>query len=220
MNPKLIFKSFQRSLKFLLLLSLFFGISNCKRDIDGPCDMSDIDFDTSYFEKNEKALLPDWKGDSLFFYSDAGDTAYLFCKYQGLGITTEFIHNGSSSCNWTYTYPYESFGATYGSNHPELNNIGIRIYKETYLGQQTPPFKQAVIDISVGTSAIGWYSLLDFDGKTLPNDSVLLANGKYESGWVKDSKTLRPIMNLKVGLIVIERKNVKKWTLFRYTLNN
>jgi hypothetical protein len=215
MNPKLIFKSFQRSLKFLLLLSLFFGLSNCKKDIDGPCDMSDIDFDTSYFEKNEKALPPDWKGDSLFFYSDAGDTAYLFCKYQGLGITTEFIHNGSSSCNWTYTYPYESFGATYGSNHPELNNIGIRIYKETYLGQQTPPFKQALIIIPNW----GNYLLLEFDGETFPNDSVVLSNGQIERGFLSSDNNL--LLNLKVGLLKIGRYNkIKKWTLYRYTLNN
>jgi len=216
MNPKLIFKSFQSSLKFLLLLSLFFGISNCKRDIDGPCDMSDIDFDTSYFEKNEKALLPDWKGDSLFFYSDAGDTAYLFCKYQGLVIETEFLHNGSFSCSWTYTYPYELFGATYGSNYPELNNIGINIYKENYLWQQTPPFRQATISIPKW----GNYRLLEFDGKSLPNDSVLLANGKIESGLVKEDVSSKIVMNLNLGIIKLEKKSGKKWTLFRYTLNN
>jgi hypothetical protein len=197
-------------------VSLFFGISNCKRDIDGPCGMTDKTFDTSFFEKNEKDLIPDWEGDSLFFYSDAGDTAYLFCKYQGLVIETEFLHNGSFSCSWTYTYPYELFGATYGSNYPELNNIGINIYKENYLWQQTPPFRQAFIEI------LNWntYNLLVFDGKTIPNDSVLLANGKYEKGWIREDVSSKTVMNLNVGIIKLENKSGKKWTQFRYTLNN
>jgi len=218
MNPKRILKPLQRILKFLLLVSLFFGLSNCKKDIDGPCDMSDIDFDTSYFEKNEKALLPDWKGDSLFFYSDAGDTAYLFCKYQGLGIATKYVDSGTNWCNWTYTYPYESFGATYSSNNQELNNIGIQIYKESYSqdDQSNPPLRQAKIDIS----KYGIYDLLIFDGKIQPDDSVLLTNGKYEVGILDDSKIIRTTMNLNVGLMIMETKNVKKWTLFRYTLNN
>ncbi len=165
MNPKLIFKSFQSSLKFLLLLSLFFGISNCKRDIDGPCGMTDKTFDTSFFEKNEKDLLPDWEGDSLFFYSDAGDTAYLFCESQGLGIVTKYYKSGSTWCSWTDTYPYEAFGATYSSNNPELDDIGIEIYKESYSQshQSNPPLRKAKILVP----NVGIYSLLEFDEKTL-----------------------------------------------------
>ncbi len=220
MNPKLIFKPFYTSLKLLLLLSIFFGISNCKRDIDGPCDKSNIYYDTSYFEKNERDLLPDWEGDSLFFYSDAGDTAYLFCKSQYLGITYDYPgRNGSTWCSWTETYPYESFGATYSSNNSELNNISIQIYKESYskYDQSNPPFRQAKIDIS----KYGIYDLLIFDGKIQPDDSVLLTNGKYEVGILDDdSKIIRTTMNLNVGLMIMETKNVKKWTLFRYTLVN
>jgi hypothetical protein len=214
MNPKLFFKPFQRSLKFLLLVSLFFGISNCKRDIDGPCGMTDKTFDTSFFEKNEKDLLPDWEGDSLFFYSDAGDTAYLFCRYQGIGIAADYGGGGPTWCSWIDTYPYESFGATYSSNNSELDDIGIKIYKESYRDQWNPPLRQALIRVP----KVGNYTLFEFDSKTLPNDSVSLANGQIEVGRISGEDVT---MNLKVGILKIKRySNGKKWTLFRYTLNN
>ncbi len=214
MKNYLTFKHLQRSLKFLLLLSLFFGVSNCKRDIDGPCGMTDKTFDTSYFEKNEKDLLPDWEGDSLFFYSDAGDTAYLFCKSQGLGFAADYGGGGSTWCSWTDTYPYEGFGATYSSNNSELDDIGIEIYKESYRDQWSPPLRKAKILIP----KVGIYNLLEFDEKTIPDDSIVLANGQIERGRISDEDLT---MNLKVGILKIKRySDGKKWTLFRYTLNN
>jgi hypothetical protein len=186
--------------------------------MDGPCDEPDKTYDTSYFEKNEKDLIPDWEGDSLFFYSDAGDTAYLFCESQGFGIVNKYYKSGSTWCSWTDTYPYQGFGATYSSNNLELDDLQIDIYKESYSqdDQSNPPIRQAKIDIS----KYGIYDLLIFDGKIQPDDSVLLTNGKYEVGILDDSKIIRTTMNLNVGLMIMETKNVKKWTLFRYTLNN
>ena len=218
MKNYLTFKHLQRSLKLLLLLSLFFGISNCKRDIDGPCGMTDKTFDTSFFEKNEKDLLPDWEGDSLFFYSDAGDTAYLYCEIQELLISKNWGQSGDATCRWNIYQPYEKFLAIYRSNNPELNNLQIEIYKESYSqsGQSNPPIRQAKIEISNWNT----FKLLVFDGKTAPNDSILLANGEYEKGWIREDIDRKTIINLNVGLIKMEMKNVKKWTLFRYTLNN
>ncbi len=216
MKNYLTFKHLQRSLKFLLLLSIFFGISNCKRDIDGSCDQSDIYYETSYFEKNERDLLPDWEGDSLFFYSDAGDTAYMFCKSQHLGITKDYNRSGSTWCSWKVHAPYESFGANYSSNNSELDNTLIHIYKEPYSDKSPPPFRYAWVTI------YGWnsYTLLEFDGKALPEDSVRLANGKFEKGLIRDYVSKKTVMNLNTGIIILENKSGKKWTLYRYTLAN
>ena len=216
MKNYLTFKHLPRSLKLLLLLSIIFGINNCKRDMDGPCDKSDIYYDTSYFEKNERDLLPDWEGDSLFFYSDAGDTAYLYCEIQELLISKNWGESGDATCRWNIYQPYEKFLAIYRSNNPELNNLQIEIYKESYSksDQSNPPIRQALIR----SPKVGNYTLFDFDGKTLPNDSVSLANGQIEVGRISGEDVT---MNLKVGILKIKRySDSKKWTLYRYTLTN
>jgi hypothetical protein len=184
--------------------------------MDGPCDKSDIYYDTSYFEKNERDLLPDWEGDSLFFYSDAGDTAYLYCEIQELLISKNWGESGDATCRWNIYQPYEKFLAIYRSNNPELNNLQIEIYKESYSqsGQSNPPLRQAKIRVP----KVGNYTLFDFDGKTIPDDSIVLANGQIERGRISDEDLT---MNLKVGILKIKRySDGKKWTLYRYTLAN
>lgn len=197
-------------IKWIFLLLILSQFIECKRSGDG-CPGKIID--STHFDSSEKAKIPDWLGDSLFFYSDAGDTAYLVCTGQYGGYQLYGTVAGlDAECGQYYFPYYPEYGYTYLSNHPDLNGIRVVIYKESNAYQifPGPPTSYFLIN------KIDRNKLANLEGNNAPTDSVFLNNGIYEYGWFTFSKGVS--INLSVGLIRINRGS-KRWTIYKYKLN-
>jgi hypothetical protein len=212
MKHKIIFKPLQRSLKFLLLLSLFFGISNCKRD-DGCNKAYETYFDSSFFDSSELVLIPDWVGDSLFYYSNEGDTAYLHCYSRYYGFRPDVGGSKNVTCEYYEYYHYPFYLYYFESNVPELDVMQIEIYKESLMNRSKEKAKSYLVAKKMVDFPL---ELLGSD--SLANDSIILEDGSLEKGFL--SATSSYSLNLRIGFLRIKRLNGKKWTLYRYTLAN
>ena len=199
----------------LLMLAFIFLFENCKRKDEcegvlGPPPNS------THFDSLELSKIPDWKGDSLFFYSDAGDTAYMYCYDQSPPNNYESeSYINPLPCNYTsYSYyPYQAY--YYRSNEPTLNGLYVEFYKEAigYQWGPGPPVSRVLIPKLDG------FTLNEFGFNVTPNDSVKLEDGSISFGWKnRDAATT---MNLKFGFLKINfQKSLVKWTIYKYKLKN
>lgn len=201
----------------VLICILFFD--NCRqRDECEGSPKSNYNYDSTHFDSSELIKIPDWQGDSLYFYSDVGDTAYMFCAWQSPPNSFAILTGGSNAlpCPYVLNFCHPSQRYTYQSNEPSLNGLQIHIYKESNGSKQFPtgpPLSRMVI----GSYDYGAIWLSDYGDTIPPADSVIISNGFIEHGWQTSDGT---IFNIKVGILILNKPNSKKWTLFKYKLNN
>jgi hypothetical protein len=200
--------------KAALLLLLVMSFSYCRR---GGNDCPEITRDSTHFDSSELAKIPDWLGDSLFFYSDAGDTAYMVCteqygKYKSYGTAA----GSDPECGQNYFPYYPEYGYYYLSNHPDLNGIRVLIYKESNAYQNIPGKPTSFLIFYTSKSFLDGHLLSDLQKGNL-NDSITIYNGSVIYGW--KNRDMLTTLNLQVGLFKINSLNSRKWVLFNYSLN-
>jgi hypothetical protein len=210
-------KAYPKFLKVILLLICILFFDNCRRrdECEGSPN-SNYNYDSTHFDSSEQAKIPDWQGDSLYFYSDVGDTAYMYCDWQSSPNRYEYDKGGAYlPCPYDLWSWHPSVYYYYHSNEPSLNGLEIHIYKESNAKKWEPNGPpQSWIVIRQFASQF----LSNIGGNNLPNDSVILINGFVEKGWTTFTKTAS--LNLNVGIIKLNPEIGKKWTLFNYKLNN
>lgn len=194
-----------------MLTLLIINLSNCRKNHDG-CPETTID--STHFDSSELAKIPDWKGDSLFFYSNAGDTAYMVCTVQYGGYESYDGGGGyDAECgNNRFSY-YPEYNYKYISNHPDLNGIRVVIYKESNAYHPMPGPPTAIIDIN----KLGNFLLSDLGNSKLFNDSISFENKQTLYGRWNMSEDCS--LNINYGFLKIILSNGRKWTLFDYSLN-
>lgn len=211
-------KAYPRFLNVLLVLFCLLFFDNCRRrdECEGS-PKSNLNYDSTHFDSSEQAKIPDWQGDSLYFYSDAGDTAYMYCNWQSPPNNFEIQSRSSGTfpCPYleNFCYPFQQYN--YHSNEPTLNDFQIIFFKESNLINQFPKEPPKAY---LALSQYDYQLLSDVGFNNLTNDSVLLMNGLIEKGWSTANKTSS--LNLNVGILKLNIKRGKKWTLFKYKLNN
>jgi hypothetical protein len=195
-----------------MLTLLIISLSNCRKD-NKVCP--EVTFDSTHFDNNEFAKIPDWKGDSLFFYSDAGDTAYMVCTEQYGDYKSYGTAAGSDvECGQRKFYYYPEYNYSYKSNHPDLNGIRVVIYKESNAYQISggPPLSR------INIPNIGGYRLSNLGIDSLMNDSVILWDGELVRGLLNGGENIS--LNLKFGILKLNSKNNNFWKLFKYNVIN
>lgn len=199
--------------KWIFLLLILSQFIECKRSGDGCPDKI---IDSTHFDSSELAKIPDWLGDSLFFYSDAGDTAYMVCNVQYFHYTDGDFNgaNPSADCGRTSFYYYPEYYYGYTSNHKDLDNIRVIIFKESNLNpwEPGPPLSRIFLSPKLDEQ-----KLSNIGGTLAYTDSITLLDGYVEKGWLFFS--LENSFNLKVGILRLKVKSTK-WTLYKYVLNN
>jgi hypothetical protein len=198
--------------KIVMLTLLIISLSNCRKD-NKVCP--EVTFDSTHFDNNEFAKIPDWKGDSLFFYSDAGDTAYMVCTEQYGDYKSYGTAAGSDvECGQRKFYYYPEYNYSYKSNHPDLNGIRVVIYKESNAYQISggPPLSR------INIPNIGGYRLSNLGIDSLMNDSVILWDGELVRGLLNGGENIS--LNLKFGILKLNSKNNNFWKLFKYNVIN
>jgi hypothetical protein len=198
--------------KIVMLTLLIISLSNCRKD-NKVCP--EVTFDSTHFDNNELAKIPDWKGDSLFFYSDAGDTAYMVCTEQYGDYKSYGTAAGSDvECGQRKFYYYPEYNYSYKSNHPDLNGIRVVIYKESNAYQISggPPLSR------INIPNIGGYRLSNLGIDSLMNDSVILWDGELVRGLLNGGENIS--LNLKFGILKLNSKNNNFWKLFKYNVIN
>jgi len=211
-------KPYPRFLNVILLIICILFFDNCRqRDECEGSPKSNSNFDSTHFDSSEKSKIPDWQGDSLYFYSDVGDTAYMYCDWQSSPNGYEYFNSGSNAlpCPYSILRWYPSVLYSYHSNEPTLNGLRIHIYKESNANKWVPN-GPPVARVLVGK--IAGFVLSEFGGDVIPNDSVRLENGKWELG--SNYRNKLAAIRLKVGLLKINPEQGKNWTLYKYRLNN
>lgn len=210
-------KVYTRFFNVLLVLICFLFFENCRpRDECEGSPKSNYNYDSTHFDISEQAKIPDWQGDSLYFYSDAGDTAYMFCSGQTSPFSYEYDMRGAYlPCPYEIYYWHPSVYYYYQSNEPSLNGLLIHIYKESnaYKWEPNgPPIARFLVP------GLDGYRLAEFGDKVNPTDSVKMENGLWEFGW--NNRDKNTTINLKIGFLRINFDSEKKWNLFKYKLNN
>jgi hypothetical protein len=198
--------------KIVMLTLLIISLSNCRKD-NKVCP--EVTFDSTHFDNNELAKIPDWKGDSLFFYSDARDTAYMVCTEQYGDYNSYGTAAGSDvECGQRKFYYYPEYNYSYKSNHPDLNGIRVVIYKESNAYQISggPPLSR------INIPNIGGYRLSNLGIDSLMNDSVILWDGELVRGLLNGGENIS--LNLKFGILKLNSKNNNFWKLFKYNVIN
>lgn len=210
-------KLFNIKITFTLLMFAFILLfENCRRkddcaEVQGPPPQS------THFDSLELTKIPDWKGDSLFFYSDTGDSVYIYCynqlppnNYESKGYTNPL------PCNYTVNnyYPYQAY--YYRSNEPTLNGLYVEFYKDpnSYPYNSTPstPLSRIVI----GDLGAQWLSKFGYE--IIPQDSIILLDGTMEQGWLNGVQTV--LFNINIGVLRLKQKNGTTWKLYRYWKKN
>jgi hypothetical protein len=210
-------KAYPKFLKVILLLICILFFDNCRRrdECEGS-PKSNYNYDSTHFDSSEQSKIPDWQGDSLYFYSDAGDTAYMFCSGQTSQFSYEYDKGGAYlPCPYDLWSWYPSVYYYYQSNEPTLNGLQIHIYKESN-GSKWDPNGPPVARFLV--PGLDGYRLSEFGDKVIPTDSVKIENGLWEFGW--NNRDKNTTISLKIGFLRINFDSGKKWTLFKYKLNN
>lgn len=198
--------------KIVILIFIIVNLSNCKRSEDG-CPETIID--STHFDSSELAKIPDWKGDSLFFYSNAGDTAYMVCTVQYSGYESYDGGGGyDAECgNNRFSY-YPEYNYKYISNHPDLNGIRVVIFKESKLSF-TPGKPTSFLLFNNNRGHLDGHLLADLNEKSI-NDSILLSNGNQIYGW--KNRDMVTTISLDLGLLKLNLKEGRQWKIHKYIL--
>jgi hypothetical protein len=198
--------------KIVMLTLLIISLSNCRKD-NKVCP--EVTFDSTHFDNNELAKIPDWKGDSLFFYSDAGDTAYMVCREQYGDYKSYGTAAGSDvECGQRKFYYYPEYNYSYKSNHPDLNGIRVVIFKESKLSF-TPGKPTSFLLFNNNRGHLDGHLLADLNEKSI-NDSILLSNGNQIYGW--KNRDMVTTISLDLGLLKLNLKEGRQWKIHKYIL--
>jgi hypothetical protein len=196
-------------LHFLFIFLILVCMVKCKRDF--PCYVQDEIHDSLLFNGLELSLIPNWVGDSAFYYSDQGDTMYLFCRSREYERTSFIIGNRSFECSWETIFPYELYQFKYTSNHPSFQKYTLIFQRFDPQNFSSKP-SESKTKIYREEQELIFPNLELFSKKYQDFDTIMLASGKQVVGLL----TFNGTFSNKYGLLKYREKSGKRWTLFKY----